>query len=133
MANVLRLGLLAFLVIFGLRTLVRKDVLAAVLAAVVFTLQQSEVVNDADWVGAAIYVVAFSVLIFALLRYGLLATIAAVYFMNSFGAITLDADWKAWFAPAGLATLLLLLGIALFAFWRSLGSRELLGNGEGVG
>ena len=36
------------------------------------------------------------------------------------------------FAPAGLATLVLLLGIAMFAFWRSLGSRELLGNEEGV-
>ncbi|MBZ5624151.1 MAG: hypothetical protein LAQ69_36450 [Acidobacteriia bacterium] len=59
-----------------------------------------------------------------------MATIALFYFVNSFNAITLGGDWKAWFAPAGLATLLLLLGIALFAFWRSLGSRELLGADE---
>jgi serine/threonine-protein kinase len=131
-ALALVLGLLVFLGIFGLRMLVRKDWLAAVIAAVFFTMQQSEVVNDPDWVVAAgIYVVLFSVLIFALLRFGLLATIAAVYFLNSFGAITLGAEWRLWFAPAGLATLLLLLGIAMFAFWRSLGTRELVGHTEG--
>jgi len=89
------------------------------------------VVNSPDWkAAAAIYVVLFAVLIFGLLRFGLVATISAVYFINSFSAITLGADWKTWFAPAGLATLLLLLGIAMFAFWRSLGSRELIGHDE---
>ena len=132
-ANALRAGLFAFMVIFGVRTLVRKDVLAALIAAVLFTLQEGEVVNAPNWeVAATIYVILFAVLIFALLRYGLVATIAAVYFINSFSAITLGGDWKAWYAPAGLATLLLLLGIAMFAFWRSLGSRELLGSEEGA-
>jgi len=32
-----------------------------------------------------------------------------------------------WITPSGLATLALLLGITAFAFWRSLGSRELIG------
>jgi serine/threonine protein kinase len=133
-ANALRAGLLAFLCIFGLRVLVRKDILAAMIAAVLFTWQEGEVVNNPDWkVAATIYIVLFSVLAFALLRYGLVATIAAVYFINSFNAITLGGDWRTWFAPAGLATLLLLLGIALFAFWRSLGSRELIGNAEEAG
>ncbi len=132
--NVLRSGLLAFLGIFCLRSLVRIEAVAAVIAAVLFTMFEGEVVNDPDWkAAAAIYVVLFTVLIFALLRYGLLVTISAVYFINSFGAITLGPDGKAWFAPAGLATLLLLLGIAIFAFWRSLGSRELLGSEEGAG
>jgi len=130
----LRSGLLAFLGIFGLRMLLRKDVLAAVAAAILFTMSEGEVINDPDWKAAAtIYVVLFSVLIFALLRFGLVATISAVYFINSFSAIILGTDWKTWFAPAGLATLLLLLGIALFAFWRSLGSRELLGNADSAG
>jgi hypothetical protein len=39
--------------------------------------------------------------------------------------ITLGTDWTTWYTPAGLASFLLLLGIAIFAFWRSLGTREL--------
>ena len=43
---------------------------------------------------------------------------AAVFFIDSFNLISLGADWKTWYAPAGLATFFLLLGIAIFAFWR---------------
>ena len=52
----------------------------------------------------------------------------AVFFIDATNQITLGADWKTWYAPSGLATMLLLLGIAMFAFWRSLGSRELFGG-----
>jgi hypothetical protein len=51
-----------------------------------------------------------------LLRYGLVATVAGIVFVNEFVNITIGADWRAWYVPSGLATLLLLLGIALFAF-----------------
>jgi len=70
----------------------------------------------------------FAVLLFVLLRYGLVAIIAAACFIDSLDAITLGADWKTWYAPAGLATVTMLLGIAIFAFWRSLGRRELIGG-----
>jgi len=72
----------------------------------------------------------YMVLIFLLLRLGLVAIIATVFFINGYNALVLGADWKAWYAPSGMATLLLLMGIALFAFWRSLGSRELLAGDE---
>jgi hypothetical protein len=133
LANALRAGLMVFFVIFCVRFMVRKDTLAALIAAMLITTQEGGVVNSPNWkASAAIYVVVFAVLIFALLRFGPVATITLLFFVNSFNAITLGADWKAWFAPAGLATLLLLLGIAMFAFWRSLGSRELLGSEEGA-
>jgi hypothetical protein len=74
---------------------------------------------------AAIDIGMYSVLVFVLLRLGLVATMAAVFFIDSVNMITLGADWKTWYAPFGLATFALLLGIAIFAFWRSLGSHEL--------
>src|ERR1039458_8611426 len=67
---------------------------------------------------AAISISVYSVLVFVLLRLGLVATMAAVFFIDSFNLISLGADWKTWYAPAGLATFFLLLGIAIFAFWR---------------
>jgi len=129
--NALKVGLVIFMAMFGVRLLVRRDLLAAVISAVIFTMQEGGVVNNPDWkMAAAVYILLFTLLSFGLIRFGLVTTISAVFFFNGFGAITLGDDWKAWYAPSGLATLLLLLGIAIFAFWRSLGSRELLGKEE---
>ena len=133
LASALTGGLAIFFSIFGIRTLVRKDAIAAVIAALIFTLASGGLFSAPDWkVQAVIYVAVHSVLMFVLLRFGMVTTIAAIFFINSFNAILLGADWNTWFAPAGLATLLLLLGVATFAFWRSLGSRELLGDQEAV-
>jgi hypothetical protein len=75
-----------------------------------------------------IYFCMFAVLIFVLLRRGLVALFSMIFFVNSCGTAMVGADWTTWYAPYGLASLALLLAVALFAFWRSLGSRELLGT-----
>src|ERR1017187_2101717 len=119
-------GLLVFFSICGLRQMVRKDVPAAILAALLLVLSSGSVFTSPNWkLEAAISISVYSVLVLVLLRLGLVATMAAVFFIDSFNLISLGADWKTWYAPAGLATFFLLLGIAIFAFWRSLGSREL--------
>ena len=126
MEGALFFGLLVFFAICGLRLMVKKDVLAAILAALLLILANGGVFSSPDWkVALAIYFGIYSVLVFVLLRLGLVATMAAVFFIDSSNLITLGADWKTWYAPAGLATFILLLGIAIFAFWRSLGSHEL--------
>ena len=117
---------MVFFSICGLRRLVRRDVPAAILAAALLMLGNGGVFNSNAWkLEAAISISIYSVLVFVLLRLGLVATIAAVYFIDAFNMITLGTDWKTWYAPSGIATCLLLLGIALFAFWRSRGSHEL--------
>jgi len=125
MQGALFFGLLVFFSICGLRLMVKKDVPAAILAALLL-LFASGLFSSPDWkVFLAIYIGMYSVLVFVLLRLGLVATMAAVFFIDSSNLITLGADWKTWYAPAGLASFALLLGIAIFAFWRSLGSHEL--------
>ncbi len=127
--NAMRVSILGFFGIFGLRRLVRKDWIAAIVAAVLFTLLEGEVVQSQNWqVMVAIYLVIYTVLIFVLLRFGLVSTMAAIVFVNGSSAITIGLDWRAWYVPYGFATLLMLLGIVLFAFWRSLGTRELVGD-----
>ena len=122
-------GLIFFFALTGLRQLVKKDVVSAVLASLFFTFINVNALNAPNWkVKCAIYFGMFAVLLFVLLRYGLVAIMAAACFINSLDAITLGADWKTWYAPAGLATVTMLLGIAIFGFWRSLGRRELFGG-----
>jgi serine/threonine-protein kinase len=122
-------GLLFFFALTGVRQLVKKDVVAAILASLFFTFINVIALNSPNWkVKCAIYFGMFAILLFVLLRYGLVAIMAAACFIDSLDAITLGGDWKTWYAPAGLATLTMLLGIAIFAFWRSLGRRELFGG-----
>jgi serine/threonine-protein kinase len=125
-------GLVGFFVIFGLRVLVRRDLAAAIAAALLFTIFRPNIYQSPHlWVTLTVYIVLYSALIFTLLRFGLVATIAAVFFIDSYQYMTVGTAYVNWITPAGLATLTLLLGIAAFAFWRSLGSRELIGETAG--
>jgi hypothetical protein len=127
----LNTALVGFFCIFGLRRLLRKDTLAALASAMIFAFSQRQVLHSPDWLLHLVIFVAISaILIFILLRLGLVATLAAMFYIDSLDALTVGVDWKTWFAPYGMATLVLLIGIALFAFNRSLGSRELLGGSE---
>jgi uncharacterized membrane protein len=78
-----------------------------------------------------LYVAIYSALAFVLLRCGLVATIVAVFFADSGNAMLLGLNWQTWYASSGIATLLLLSAIAVWAFWRSLGGRELIGDDAG--
>jgi predicted Ser/Thr protein kinase len=131
LGNLMLGGFGIFLLIFGIRRLVKRNVLAAILAAAV-----GVVVNDPGQLAerwqilAPIYFVLFSVLIFVLLRHGLVTLFAAIFFVNTCENVVVGSDWTTWYAPYGLATLALLVGIAVFAFRQSLGSRPLLASDE---
>ena len=131
LAGGLRFGLLIFLTIFGLRRMLRNDVLAALAAALLFTLMQGDVSYSQERViMMALYIVVYGALAFVLLRSGLVATISTLFFADSGNSVMLGTDWNTWYSPAGLASLLLLAGIAVYAFWRSLGGRDLLEGEE---
>jgi serine/threonine-protein kinase len=130
-AESMQVGLIVFAVICSIRRLVRYDILAALATAVLFTMTEGEVIRATNvefLVMAALFVTIYTVLAFVLTRIGLVATIAAVFFINGFNSIWLGGNPKTWYAPYGIASLLFLLTIAGIAFWKSLGSRDLLGG-----
>ena len=129
--DALSTGLFVFLTIFAIRQFLRSELLAALGAAALFTLLQGEVRGPEWWVMGLLYLAATAALIFVLLRFGLVATIAAVFFINAANVMVLGTDLRAWYVPASVATLLLLVGVSVFAFWRSLGIRELIEGDAG--
>jgi serine/threonine-protein kinase len=132
LAGALFVGMLLFFALTGLRQVVKKDWVAAILASMFFTLVNISGTSPANWkVKSAIYLFMFSVLLLVLLRYGLVTIISAAFFIDTLDALGLGGDWKAWYAPAGLATAALLLGIAIYAFWRALGTRDLFDEAAG--
>jgi hypothetical protein len=122
-------GILVFLAVFGLRQILRNQWAAVAAAALLFTLMEGEPMRAQNHaVMIALYILIYGILIFLLLRWGLVATITTLFFVNGFNNVTLGASWNTWYTPGGFASFLLLLGIAVYAFWRSLGGRELLGE-----
>ncbi len=128
LAQALITGLAFFFALFFLRTLLKRDWLAAIVASVLGIWIEGGVLNSSNWLlRAPVYLVVYFVLFLVMLRFGLLATVSAIFFVNSFNPIVLGLDWSAWYAPYGLSTLVLLLAIAISAFYRSLGTRTLFG------
>jgi serine/threonine-protein kinase len=129
LGNGLRFGLFIFLTIFGLRRMLRSDILAALAAALLFTSLQGDLSYSQErLVIIALYIGVYGALTFVLLRSGLVATISTLFFANSGNAVMLGTDWNTWYAPYGIASLSLLIGIAVWAFWRSLGGELLQGE-----
>jgi serine/threonine-protein kinase len=123
----IRTGIVIFFVIFGLRVILRRDWIAAVVGGFAFSLVQQDLVNSANWLAEfGVYFIMITALIFALLRLGLLVSITAVFSLNTMNGVTLGTDWSTWYAPSGFATIGVMLTLTLLAFRATLGERELL-------
>jgi serine/threonine protein kinase len=115
-------GLMIFFLIFGLRTLLRKDWAAAIVGGLVFTAIQGDLALSAHWQTVfAVYLILITALIFALLRFGLVVTVTAVFALNTLNAVSIGTDPSAWYLPAGVATAAVLLALTALAFRNSYG------------
>jgi serine/threonine-protein kinase len=122
-------GISLFFAVFALRFLLRRDIAAAIAASLLFVFSETSVVDAPHWqIRALVFFLIYASIFFLLLRYGLVATMAAVVFINGSNSILLGGDWQAWYIPYSLASLLFLVGIALFSFWQALGPAGLFGD-----
>jgi hypothetical protein len=120
-------GITIFFAIFGLRTVLRRDWIAAIAGALIFATLEGDLANAINWqVEFAVYAVLFGVLIFVMLRLGLVVTVVSIFAINLINGVTLGTDLTAWYAPTGFATMIVAIAIALWAFRQTLGERELV-------
>jgi serine/threonine-protein kinase len=129
LAHALAIGLAFFFALFCVRTLLKRDWPAALAASLTGIWIEGGLVGSEHWqIMVPVYLAIYFALFMVMLRFGLLATISTLFFVNGFQSIVLGLDWTAWYAPYGLASLVCLLAITIGAFWRSLGSRILFGD-----
>lgn len=118
----LSLGLLGFFFLFGARTLLRRDWLAALAGAVMLPWIESGVLNAANRVPMfLLYAVVYAVILQIMLRLGVVATMSTMLFLNLLGAASLGLDPKVWYAPNGLLMIAVILCVAGWSFERSVG------------
>ena len=123
----LRTGFIVFFTIFGFRALWKNDYLAALTMAIFFAVIEGQGIwnRSNPWVEGLIFTAIFFALALILLRMGMLANIAAIVFINTIERVNLGPRLNTWYTPYSLATMALLIAIAIYAFWRSIGSRTL--------
>jgi hypothetical protein len=123
----IRVSLIGFFAIFLLRRLLRRDWIASVAAALLFAALENNVANGDSWqLRYAIYACLYTVLIFIVLRIGVVAAASWIVVANLWGDALIGTDWTSWYMPYGVAALTVLLAAAIYVFWKSLGSRDLL-------
>jgi beta-glucanase (GH16 family) len=122
--NAMQFGLIVVFAIFCLRAVLRKDWIASLAAAVLFTLMEGGAVRGSI-VDFIFFLAIFSMLAFVLLRLGLISIVVAIFFVNSLlqtpGAQSLSRPYES----AVVTYPLLALAIVAWAFWRTSG-RQLM-------
>lgn len=122
-------GFIIFFTIFGLKVLLRKEYLAMLVATILLCATNADLYRSTNLpVDLGAYALVGFIIMFGIVRFGMLTTIVAVLVTNVIGQTTTASDPMLWFMPWAYATLLLVAGIALFGFWRSLGGQSLVGD-----
>jgi hypothetical protein len=117
-------ALLFLFMLFLLRLVLRMDWIAGVAFVVIITLATTNATTT-PWVDYPLNAFGFAIFAFALLRFGLLATI-----VTSAAADTLSLggifDFSAWYAGMAILPLVMIALVAVYGFRVSLGGRKLL-------
>ena len=115
-----------FFPIFLLRVLLRRDWIALALAFVLLMGGSGPYYSlFPDLTLQAFVSVAC---LFVLFRFGLLALASSLLFTAIFAGFPITTNLSAWYSGIGLAGLVLLLGLTIYAFHTSLGGQPLFGR-----
>ena len=124
-------ALVWFVLLFVLRTALRRDWLAAA-AFVAIYMGLNWVATPASPALAALFgAVQTALLVFVMLRFGLLALIASSFVFELLLLSPMTADFSVWYAGASLFALVGVAAMAAFAFHSSLAGRPLFEGGTG--
>jgi hypothetical protein len=121
-------GLVWFVLIFILRAALRRDWLAAG-GVVLIYMALNWLANPASPALSALFGgVQTALLVFVMLRFGLVALIASSFALELLIMFPITADFSVWYAGASLFALLSVAAMAAFAFRTSLAGRPLFAD-----
>ncbi len=118
-------GLAYLFILFLLRVLLRKEWAAMIVFVLLFALLDA--LLGGSTVLAVRGLLLYSLTVFLLVRFGVLALIASEFFGAFLAGFPLTTDVSAWYAGIGFAGILLMAAMAFYAFYTSLGGRPMFG------
>jgi serine/threonine-protein kinase len=117
-------SLLFFLLFFLLRVLLRKEWLAGAGFVVLFLIPRA---FSADYpqVELPAMAIVYAVIVFMLVRSGLLALVVTIFVTDLVGELVFTTNFSAWYGAGSLLFVVVVAGIAIFAFRKSLGGHRI--------
>jgi hypothetical protein len=116
-------ALLFFLLFFVLRVILRKEWLAGIGFVLFFVL--SRAIGNSSAIGAlATYIVVYGIIVFMLLRCGVLALVVTIFITDLVPEILFTTNFSAWYGAGSLLLLVLVVGLSLLAFRYALGGQK---------
>jgi predicted Ser/Thr protein kinase len=120
-ASALTVGMTLIFLIFGVRFIVRKDWIAAVVVGLLMAIRNTAQ-NDGDLAFVlGMMLVIYAGLIFALMRVGMVAAAVGVFVTNMLLQTAATLDPQAWYALPSYLRLVLIAALAWFGFVKSRG------------
>jgi hypothetical protein len=123
-------GLLAsflfFLLFFLLRLILRKEWLAGVAFVLFFiTLRSLGNTHPRPIVDIPAMIIVYGVIVFMLLRCGLLALVTTIFITDLIPELVFTTNFSAWYASGSLVLIVVVSGLAIFAFRKALGGHRI--------
>ena len=116
--------LMFFFILFLLRVLLRRSVLAAV--AFIALMSATKILGSSYPAAMAPTVVAvYAIAAIAVVRFGLVTLAAGIWTVDLLLSVPVTSDPSSWYAGSTAFVYLSILGLAAYGFWTSLGGRRL--------
>jgi hypothetical protein len=108
------------------RILLRKEVLAGLVLALVFGAQLTLGSELSIYIGLPLFTLAWALPTFVSIRFGLLALTSCIFSLSLLLNFLLTWDFSHWMGSSAALVLLVVVGVAFYGFRVALGSQSLL-------
>jgi hypothetical protein len=118
-------GTLAFFfLLFGLKVLLRKEWIAAIVFVAIFALPRS-LTSTYMSVELPAQILVYAIAVLIVLRFGLVPLACAIFTINLMANVPFSADLSAWYMTTSILALLSVVALAGWGFYHSLGGQPL--------
>jgi len=118
-------GTLAFFfLLFGLKVLLRKEWIAAIVFVAIFAVPRS-LTSTYTSVELPAQILVYAIAVLIVLRFGLVPLACAIFTINLMANVPFSSDLSAWYMTTSILALLSVIALAAWGFYHSLGGQPL--------
>jgi len=115
--------LIFFLLFLGLRAILRKEWIAAIVFIAIFAVPRG-LTGSHRMIELPTQVIVYAIALLIVIRFGLVPLAVAIFTINMMGGVPFSADFSTWYMTTSILALLSLLVITGWGFYHSLGGQK---------
>jgi hypothetical protein len=117
--------LVFFFVLFGLKILLRKEWIAAIVFTAIFVLQTHAFSSTYMAVEIPAQIIVYAIAVLIVLRFGFVSLACAIFTIDLMANVPFSADFSNWYMTTSILALLSVVALAGWGFYHSLGGEPL--------